>query len=424
MAAYRRLLRNRPFALLWVGATISILGDALTWVSLVWLTAELGGTAFDIGLLAVCYTAPVVVGGLVAGVLLDRFDRRRLLIADNAIRGLAMLSIPIASALGVLQPIQLDAVALVYGLLYMISLAGFPSLLPELVPAEDLATANAMESMSFGFGGVVGPALAGILIGVVGAAANLAIDAVTYGAFVVCLLALRLPVREAAPAVERAAGADAGAARDRGLGPAIGFIRRSPAILAITVMFMAANVGEGMLAVFLPVFARDILHAGAAGYGLLVSALTAGSLVGSVVVGGIHWGWPLGRSIAAAQLAFGAGVLAMIALPPLALAAAILAFVGVCGSPLTIWAQTIRMRLIPEELRGRVFALLRTLMQSTPPVGGLAAGILLAGGAASAVAAIVAVVIGLPGAIGLVHPALSSRWTGVSSAAPNEGVAS
>lgn len=422
MAAYGRLFRNRPFALLWVGATISILGDALTWVSLVWLTGELGGTAFDIGLLAVCYTAPVIVGGLAAGILLDRFDRRRLLIADNAIRGLAMLSIPVASALGVLHPIQLDLVALVYGLLYMISLAGFPSLIPELVPADDLATANAMESMSFGFGGVIGPALAGILIGVIGAAPNLAIDAATYGAFVICLLALRLPAHRASPAPVPPEVGEPGTARDRGLRPALAFIRRSPAILAITVMFMAANVGEGMLAVFLPVFARDILGAGAAGYGFLVSAMTAGSLVGSVVVGGVSWRWPLGRSIAAAQLAFGMGVLALIVLPPLGLAGAILALVGLCGSPLTIWAQTIRMRLIPDELRGRVFALLRTLMQSTPPVGGLAAGILLAGGAASAVAAIVAVVIGLPGAIGLIHPALSSPWTGGDKQADRPGV--
>lgn len=67
MAAYLRLLRNRPFALLWAGATVSMVGDALTWVSLVWLTVELGGSAFDIGILAVCYTAPVIVGGLAAG---------------------------------------------------------------------------------------------------------------------------------------------------------------------------------------------------------------------------------------------------------------------------------------------------------------------------------------------------------------------
>ena len=165
MDAYRRVLRDRRFALLWGGVTVSLFGDALTWVSLVWLTFELGGGPADVGILAVCYTAPVIVGGLVAGVLLDRYDRRRLLIADNTIRGLAMLSVPIAAAMGTLGQAQLDIVAAVYGLLYMISLAGFPSIIPDLVPADDLSTANALESLSFSVGGVAGPALAGLLIG-------------------------------------------------------------------------------------------------------------------------------------------------------------------------------------------------------------------------------------------------------------------
>jgi MFS family permease len=113
MGAYLRLLRDRPFALLWTGATISILGDALTWVSLVWLTLDLGGSAVQVGILAACYTGPVVVGGLVAGILLDRFDRRRLLIADNLIRGLAMATVPLAAAAGVLSQTQLYLVAAV-----------------------------------------------------------------------------------------------------------------------------------------------------------------------------------------------------------------------------------------------------------------------------------------------------------------------
>ena len=429
MAAYGRLLRNRPFATLWLGATASLIGDALTWVSLVWLTIESGGTAIDIAVLAVCYTGPVMVGGLLAGLLLDRFDRRRLLIADNVIRGLAMLSVPVAAALGVLGQLQLDLVAVVYGLLYMVSLAGFPSILPDLVPDEDLATANAMESLSFGVGGVAGPALAGLLIGVIGAAANLAIDAASYGIFVACLLAVRIPppaqadrpAAGMAPAAAVPTGmAPAGAVPTgtgrsaRGLRPALRFIGRTPAILAITVMFMAANVGEGMLTVLLPVYSREILGADAAGYGILISVLTAGALAGSTIIGGIRWPWPLGRSIAAAQLAVGAAALGLVPLPPFGAAAVVLFAVGICSSPLTIWAQTIRMRLIPAELRGRVFALLRTLMQSTPPAGGLAAGLLLAAGGASAVTLVIAFVVGVPGLVGLLHPALS----GVGTEAP------
>ena len=100
---YLELLRRRDFALLWVGATASILGDGLSWVALVWLVYELGGTSTDVGLLVVCYTAPVIVGGLAAGLILDRFDKRRVLIADNTIRGVAIASVPIAAALGLLR---------------------------------------------------------------------------------------------------------------------------------------------------------------------------------------------------------------------------------------------------------------------------------------------------------------------------------
>ena len=275
MRAYARLLRNRRFALLWSGATLSLFGDGLTWVSLVWLAYELGGSTVEVSILAACYTAPVIIGGLAAGILLDRFDRRRLLMVDNAIRGLAMASVPVAAAAGVLGVGQLYAVAAVYGLLYMVSLAGFPSMLPDVVDDEDLPTANAMESISFAIGGVAGPAVAGVLIGVIGAANILAIDALTYGGFVACLALLRLPPSAAA---EHGSMTDRGAGR--GLRPAIGFVLSTPAILAITLMFMAFNVGEGMLLVLLPAYAREVLDAGAAGYGLLVSSFTVGALVG------------------------------------------------------------------------------------------------------------------------------------------------
>jgi hypothetical protein len=91
------------------------------------------------------------------------------LVADNLVRGLAVASVPIAAAAGVLVPAQLYVVAAIYGLLNMISLAGIPSILPSLVDEEDLSTANAMETISYGLGGIAGPALAGLLVGLFGA---------------------------------------------------------------------------------------------------------------------------------------------------------------------------------------------------------------------------------------------------------------
>jgi MFS family permease len=246
-------------------------------------------------------------------------------------------------------------------------------------------------------GGIAGPALAGLLVGLIGAPSVLAIDALTYAVFVACLALIRTPSRAAR---EETAGAG-DERRGRGLGPAFRFILRTPAILFITVMFMSFNVGEGILLVLLPIYARDVLGGDASTYGLLVSSFTGGMLIGALAVGAIDWRWPLGRSIAAAQLLAGLVLLGLVAQPGLGGTVAVLALAGLCGSPLTIWAQTIRMRLIPADMRGRVFGLLRTLMQSTPPAGGIVGGTLIGVAGMPIVAALVAALAIVPGLRGL-----------------------
>jgi MFS family permease len=173
-----------------------------------------------------------------------------------------------------------------------------------------------------------------------------------------------------------------------------------------------------MLSVFLPVYAVEALAAGAATYGLLASAFTAGILVGSLLVGAVGWRFPLGRSIAAAQTAMGLVFLLLLGPPALPLALAALFLAGVFGSSLTAWAQTIRMRLIPPDLRGRVFALLRTFMNATNPVGALVGGILLAGDGLATVIAAIVLLAAVPGLVGLVHPGLGRGPTAEPSISP------
>src|SRR5215208_4205224 len=107
MRRYLELLRKRDFGLLWGGATISALGDGMSFVALLWLLLERGGTPTDVGWLAAVYTAPVIVGGLAAGVILDRYDPRRVLALDSVIRGVVVASVPIAWALNILTTAQL-----------------------------------------------------------------------------------------------------------------------------------------------------------------------------------------------------------------------------------------------------------------------------------------------------------------------------
>ena len=409
MRPYLELLRQRDFALLWGGATISGLGDGMSFVALLWLLIERGGTPADVGWLAAIHTAPVIIGGIATGVVLDMFDPRKVLAADNALRGIAVASVPIASALGILTTPHLFVVAAVYGLLFMTSAAGIPSLITRLIRREDLTTANAMESLSFSLSGLIGPGVAGLLIAIVGAPFVLAIDALTYFIFVVCLLAMREGGRggESPVATPEGASDDAVApSTSRGLGPAIRFILSAPAIVAITLFYMSVNVAGGIVNVVIPLYVRDVLHGGSETFGLLLSALEAGILVGLLVIGAVNWRWPLGRSIAWALFTSGLVLLLWLLQPPVVALGAILFVWGSLSSSLTPWAQTIRMRLIPPEMRGRVFALLRTSMQSTRPIGAVAAGLLLTRGDFSIAIVACALLFAVPGFIGIWLPAL------------------
>src|SRR5262245_36181740 len=124
------------FRRVWAGATVSATGDSASWVALVALS--LGTAHASLPILVALYTAPVAVGGLVAGWALDRFDRRRLMIGDSVLRGAAFASIPLAVLFGGLSAGQLYAVAAVYGLFKMIGLAGFPALIPSLVSGTQI----------------------------------------------------------------------------------------------------------------------------------------------------------------------------------------------------------------------------------------------------------------------------------------------
>ena len=399
MKRYLQLLSHRPFALLWTGSTVSGFGDTMTWVALIWIVLDLTNhSAHMVGLLVVVSTVPTIVGGLLMGAALDRFQRRGLLALINTVLGLAVLSVPIAFAFGHLSLVHVFAVGALYGFFKMANWAGVPSMLPSFISDPDeLATANAMESISYGIADIAGPGVAGALIALVGAAWVLGADAITYGVFVVALLLLP---RETLPP-------RAQAARGLQLGPALSFIWHEKAILAITIMYMFANIGGGITMVFIPFYAVKVLGGGPGKFGIMMSSIALAETAGAVVLGGMKWPYPLGRSIALAQaLAGSTFVIFFIVQPPLGGTIAVLILGGILFSPLTIWAQTIRMQRIPAEMRGRVFGLLRTTMQSTTPLGG-AIGAFLVPHGMGLTALVIALVIAVPGAVGLLLQSLS-----------------
>ncbi|GAA2406794.1 hypothetical protein GCM10010404_76120 [Nonomuraea africana] len=367
-AGYRQALSRRDFRVLWLGSSLSLMGDGMTFVALTWLVLSQPGGVQLLGLLTVCYTLPVFAGGLLSGPILDRFDKRHVLAVDSVVRGAAMVSIPVASALGEVPAALPFVVAAVYGLFKMVPLAGFPAAIPDLVPEEDRDAANALESLSFSLAGMIGPALGGLLIAGFGSEAVLAFDAVSYALFAVAALAVRRPLTPAQrPDTARPRGNVLMMLRDRTL-------------VATTLAFMAFNIAAGMLLVAGPWLAKTRLDGGPQALGLLLAALSAGELVGAAVAGArAPRARPI-RAIAVVQLIAATGFLALLTAPHTIGVAAGFLVIGMFSAPMTIWAQTLRMARIPADLRGRGFAILRTLMQATPPIGaGLVTPLLAAG---------------------------------------------
>lgn len=413
MRGYLTVLAGRDFRRLWLGASISLVGDGMTAVALSWLVLDQPGGVGRLGWLGFWYTAPVLVGGWLVGPLLDRFDKRHVLAADSLLRGASVATVPVGHALGGVPDWLPFLVAACYGLLKMAPLAGVPAAIPELVDAEDLDAANALESIAYAVSGIVGFSASGALVSMLGAPWVLAVDAATFWCFALCVLGVRRPL---APRRDTPGDQPGPRARDRRLTALL----RDPAVLHTTLAFMAFNVAEGALVlVAAPWLAKERLPGGPATLALLLAGLSAGELIGGLVAGTWRPEVARVRAIAAAQLTAAVGFLAVLATGHRLVVAAGFTVIGALGVLMTVWAQSLRMERVPAELRGRAFAALRTLMQATPPLGSLVAAPLLARSQLTFAALAMAALAGLP-ALTL----LTGRATAPAPAPAPDGTAS
>ncbi|MDP6707169.1 MAG: MFS transporter [Alphaproteobacteria bacterium] len=369
MGRYLALFRNRPFFFFWLGFSLSVTGDSMTQVALVWHVYSRTGSPEAVGLLNFLFIAPVVVGGILAGWLLDRFERKSVLVIDSLAKAMIVSLIPLLDALGLSELWHAYGVAATFGLLMMVPLAGVPAIIPSLVENEQLQTANALEIVSYTLSGVIGAPIAGVLIGMIGSANVLLVDGASYLLFALALTQVEMREPRAPPSTRHA--------RSQGFGDALRLCLSNPVLKTTTLMFMAANLGFGALLVWLPVFAAAVPGGGPELYGYLSGAMAAGAALSSALVGIVVLPLALGLLICLTQALSGLSLLPLLLTNSLWIAFLVLFLVGVFRAPMTIWAQTLRMQIIPAEQRGRVFALLRMMMQSGTPLGGLGAGLAL-----------------------------------------------
>ena len=367
------LRRNQDFRRLWAGQTVSQLGSQITLLALPLVAIRtLHAGAVEVGVLAAAETAPFLLIGLPAGVWVDRWRRRPVLVVSDIGRAALLATVPLAFALDMLTMAHLYVVALLTGALTVFFDVAYQSYLPALVTRSQLVDGNSRLELSRSAAQVAGPGLAGVLVQLVRAPVALAVDSLSFVVSALFIRRIRLP--EAAPT-----GADDGVAAPmrRSIGEGVRYVMHHPLLKRVAVCTGVFNLFSAMgMAVFLLYAVRE-LGIDPAVIGLVFSLGSVGFVVGATLTRRITRRLGVGRSLVLAAFVQGAAF----ALVPLAPQAAPLPFfvaafaLETCAAPVyNITQISLRQSITPAHLQGRMHATMRFVVWGTLPLGSLLGG--------------------------------------------------
>jgi len=363
-----RALRSRNYRLFFTGQSISLVGTWMQQVAMSWLVYRLTGSAFLLGLVGFVGQIPTFLLAPVAGVLADRWDKRRLLIATQTLSMLQAAALAFFVLAGTVQVWQIVTLSLILGIISTFDIPARQSFLVEMVDnREDLGNAIALNSSMFNAARLIGPSIAGLLVAAVGEGICFVINAFSYLAVIVALVGMRLTPGKP----EKARHHILHELRE-GVDYAFGF---SP-IRSILLLIALVSLMGMPYSILMPVFARDILHGGPHTFGFLMAASGCGALASTVYLASRKNVLGLGRIIVIATTLFGAGIIAFAFSGSLPLSLLFLCVTGFGGMALIASSNTILQTIVEDDKRGRVMSLFTMAFIGMAPFGSLIAGAL------------------------------------------------
>ncbi|MEO8510557.1 MAG: MFS transporter [Chloroflexota bacterium] len=366
----------RNYRLYWIGQVISRIGTWMQQVSLPWLVLALGGSPLELGIVAALEFVPSMLLAPFGGVVADRVDKRRAIIATQVLASIQVIVLLALIFAGVISIPLIMLMGFVLGLVNAVDMPLRQALAAELVPPPLLTNAIALNSMAFNSARVVGPAVAGVTIAIgtslfgtaqAGVAFNLAINAVSYSAVVVSLWRMDPAQIRRPPPPDRAISVFAS------LGEGISYSLRTPIVLWALVLLGVVSTFAMNFRILLPLFTVDVLRVDAGVYGLLYACLGVGSVTGALALAFMH------QRRAIMLIIGGAVLLGLLELGLAAVRSELLAAVTLVGIGFfsMLMINTINATIqanVPDALRGRVMALYVTVFAGTTPIGGIFAG--------------------------------------------------
>jgi len=368
-----RALKHRNFRLFFFGQLISVTGTWMQTVAQGWLLVTLVGkdqAIVYLGLLGAVQFLPVLVLGLFGGIIADIWPKRMTVIGTQTAAGLLALVLGGLVFFHVVAIWHVFVLAFLLGLVNTVDMPSRQSFVVEMVGADDIANGVALNSAVFNGARIVGPALGGILIAVVGTALCFILNGLSYAAVVIGLLAMRDSELKPAP---RLAIPKSPSAVGANLGEGLRYVRQTPVVLlAIGVVGFVSTFGMNFN-VLLPVMAAE-LNAGPTGFGILYASMGAGALVAALAVATLQR--PKLRILVGGGLVLGVAEFVLAGTASFTVASVAVFFAGLGAVATAISANSLVQVTVPGPLRGRVMSVYTTVFTGSTPFGnGLTGGV-------------------------------------------------
>lgn len=361
-------LKHRNYRLYFFGQAVSVTGTWMQSLAMSWLVLALTSSAVKLSLVNVLQFAPTLVLGLIAGVVADRVPKRALLVVTQSIASISSATLAILIWTDHIDLWHVYSLALLVGINNSFDMPARQAFVSEMVGREDLANAIALNSSLFNMGRLVGPALAGLVLGTLGIAICFLIDALSYLAVIGSLLMMRKLPRVAPSRSRNPLDS---------LREGLTYVRATPVVAHIVIFAGLVGAFGINFNVWMPLLAKQDLATGPGGFGLLMSSLGIGSLTGALTLAFKARKVSNSRLVATAfVLGLGELVLGLAtqATPSLVAAMMISAVVGFGLTSTMSLANTIVQSTAPDELRGRVMSVYIMVSAGVSPLGALLAG--------------------------------------------------
>jgi MFS family permease len=359
-------LKHRQFFLLWLGLMVSIAGTQMQTWAMFWQIRTLTDQPFAIGLVGLSRILPVIVFSLIGGAMADAVNRRALIFITQSLAALLALFLAILTFTGHVSLAWIYLLTALQATVVAFDSPARQSLVPNLLPANELPNAFSMTSIAFQTGSIVGPALSGLVIAYWGQGYAYLINAFSYLAVIIAIVMMG-SVPQARPAGHKAE-VSLSAIRE-----GIRFILSQPIILSsmildfVATFFASANT-------LLPFFARDILKVGAVEYGWLSAAQSVGATGAALIFSQVREIKRQGMTLVASVMAFGMATTLFGLTTGFWTAFAALVLIGAADSVSTIIRNTIRQLATPDTMRGRMTSINQIFFMGGPQLGEVEAG--------------------------------------------------